>query len=88
MVRNSKKIALCGVIGALSITILLFGFMVPFATYACPAIAAFLLLPIAYEFKEKTAFTLYAAVSFLAIFLIPDKELAMMYIMVFGLYTV
>ncbi|MEG1896043.1 MAG: hypothetical protein RR162_07350, partial [Oscillospiraceae bacterium] len=53
-----------------------------------PAIAAFLLLPIAYEFKEKTAFTLYSAVSLLAIFLIPDKELAMMYILVFGLYTV
>lgn len=85
---NSRKIAFCGVTGALSITILLFGFLMPFSTYACPAIAACLLLPIVYEYKEKIAFTLYLAVSFLSLFLIPDKELSMMYILVFGLYTV
>lgn len=73
--------------GALSITILLIGFMIPMATYACPALAAFFLLPIAYEYKEKTAFTLYLAVSALALILIPEKEFVLMYVFVFGLYT-
>ncbi|MBP1551091.1 MAG: hypothetical protein J6C04_02305 [Oscillospiraceae bacterium] len=85
--KSSKKIALCGMFGALSITILLIGFMIPMATYACPALAAFFLLPIAYEYKEKTAFTLYLAVSALALILIPEKEFVLMYVFVFGLYT-
>lgn len=79
--------ALCGVFGALSIVIMLFGFMIPMATYACPAIAAFFLLPIAYEYKEKTAFTLYLAVSVLSLILIPEKEFVLMYVFVFGLYS-
>lgn len=86
--NNAMKIALCGVTGALCITILMMGFLFPFATYACPAAAAGLLLPIAYEYKQKTAFTLYVAVSFLSLMLVPEQELVFMYIFVFGLYTV
>ncbi|MEG1862866.1 MAG: hypothetical protein RR198_04580 [Oscillospiraceae bacterium] len=88
MRTDSKKIALCGLTAALSVVILLMGFLFPFATYACPAAAACLILPIVYEYKEKTAFTLYAAISFLAFFLVPDKELTFMFVFVFGLYTV
>lgn len=88
MTKNTMKIALCGVTGALIIVILLMGFMFPFATYACPAIAACILFPIAYEYKEKTAFTLYVATSFLALMLVPDQELVFMYVFVFGFYTI
>lgn len=88
MKKNTMKIALCGVIGALSVTILLMGFLFPFATYACPAVAAAFLLPVVYEYREKTAFTLYLAVSFLGLMLVPDQELVFMFIFVFGLYTV
>lgn len=88
MKNNTQKIALCGVTAALATVLLLMGFLFPFATYACPAAAACLLLPIVYEYKEKTAFTLYCAISFLALFLVPDKELTFMFIFVFGLYTV
>ena len=42
--KNSKKIALCGMVGALSVTILLMGFMIPLATYACPAVSALSLI--------------------------------------------
>ena len=86
--KSTKKIALCGVFGALSITVMLMGYLIPFATYMCPAIAAFFLLPIVYEYKEKTAFTLYLTVSVLCILLVPEKEYAMMYTFVFGLYSV
>ena len=88
MKKNTMKIALCGTTGALIITILLLGFMFPFATYACPALAAGLLMPICYEYKVKTGFTLYVATSFLALVLVPDQELAFMYVFVFGLFTV
>ena len=88
MKKQTMKIALCGVLGALAVTLLLMGFMFPFATYACPALAASLLMIIVYEYGVKTGLTLYAAVSILGLMMVPDQELVFMYIFVFGLYTV
>ena len=84
----TMKIALCGITAALCITLLMMGFLFPFATYACPAAAAMLLMPVAYEYRQKTAFTLYVAVSFPGLMLVPEQELILMFIFVFGLYTV
>lgn len=86
--NNTKRTALCGVFGALSIVIMLMGSFIPLATYMCPAIAAFLVLPVVFEYGEKTGLTLYAAVSLLSIILIAEKEFVMMYVCVFGLYSV
>ena len=88
MKKQTKKIALCGVLGALATTILMMGFLFPFATYVCPAISASLLLIIVYEYGVKTGLTLYVAVSFLGLMMVPDYELVFMFIFVFGLYTV
>ena len=88
MKKQTKKIALCGVLGALSVTILLMGFLFPFSTYACPALAACLLMIVVYEYGTKTGLTLYTAVSCLGLMLVPDMELTLMFIFVFGLYTV
>ena len=88
MNKQSKKIALCGLVSALSVTVMLCGFLFPFATYAAPAMAAILIMPIVWEYKEKTALTMYVAVSFLSFFVVPDKELVLMYVLLFGLYTV
>ena len=86
--KNTHKIALCGMFGALSVTVMLLGSIIPLATYICPAIAAFFILPIVYEYKEKAAFTLYLTVSVLSILLVAEKEFALIYIFVFGLYNV
>ena len=86
--NNTMKMALCGITAALCIVILMMGFLFPFATYVCPAAAAMLLMPIVYEYRQKTAFTLYVAVSFLGLMLVPEQEMIMMFIFVFGLYTV
>ena len=88
MKSNTMKIALCGVLGALAVTILMMGFLFPFATYVCPAMAACLLLIIVYEYGVKTGLTLYAAISCLGFMLVPDQELVFMFIFVFGLYSV
>ncbi len=88
MKNQTRKIALCGMLGALSVTMLLMGFLFPFATYVCPAISASLLLIIVYEYGVKTGLTLYGAVSFLGLMLVPDYELVFMFIFVFGLYSV
>ena len=86
--KTTQKTALCGMFGALSIVILLMGSIIPLATYMCPAIAAFLILPVVAEYGEKTGLTLYAAVSLLSLMLIAEKEFVLMYVCVFGLYSV
>ena len=43
---ESQKIALCGVLGALSVTLLLAGNLLQIGTYAAPMLAAFLLVPV------------------------------------------
>ena len=86
--KNTHKTALCGVFGALSIVIMLMGSILPLATYMCPAIAAFLILPVVAQYGEKTGFTLYTAVSLLSFILIAEKEFVLMYVFVFGLYSV
>lgn len=42
---ESQKIALCGMLGALSVVLLLLGSALQIGTYAAPMLAAFLLIP-------------------------------------------
>lgn len=60
---ESQKIALCGVLGALSVVLLLVGAALQIGTYAAPMLAAFLLIPVLDEYGPKYALLLYATVS-------------------------
>lgn len=77
--QNSKRIAFCGVLGALAVVILTFGGIFPFATFACPVLAMFLILPIIAEFGYGTALIFYIAVALLGLLLTPDKEVALLF---------
>ncbi len=85
---DTMKIAFSGITCGLCIVVLMMGNIVPFATYACPAMARFFIFPVVFEYGEKTAFTLYIAASALSFMLVPDYELVLMFVLVFGLYTV
>ena len=50
---ESQKIALCGVLGALSVVLLLVGAALQIGTYAAPMLAAFLLIPVLDEYGPK-----------------------------------
>ena len=73
---ESQKIALCGVLGALSVVLLLLGSALQIGTYAAPMLAAFLLIPVLDEYGPKYALLLYATVSILSVLLVPELELA------------
>ena len=73
---ESQKIALCGVLGALSVVLLLVGAALQIGTYAAPMLAAFLLIPVLDEYGPKYALLLYATVSILSVLLVPELELA------------
>lgn len=83
--RESRKIAFCGVMAGVATVVLLLGGIIPAATYCCPILAMIVLLPVFSEFGSGPAWTAYAAVSILALLLVPDKETAAVYVF-FGGY--
>ncbi|MGN0653090.1 MAG: hypothetical protein ACI4KN_08825 [Gemmiger sp.] len=85
---ESQKIALCGVLGALSVVLLMLGNILQVGTYAAPMLACFLLIPVLEEYGSRYALMLYAVVSVLGVMLVPDKELALFYALVLGYYPV
>ena len=80
--ESSLKMAFCGLLTALSVTLMLAGGMVPIATYCVPMAAGLLLLPILIEFGKKTAWTTFAAVALIALLLGIDKEASFFYLFI------
>ncbi len=84
--KKSKQIALGGLSAALCTVIMLTTALIPFATYALPALAGIVLIPIAVEFGISTAWIAYLTVAHLSLLMIPDRETALMFIAFFGYY--
>ena len=78
--HQSRKMALCGMMTALSVVILCLGGMIPLATFACPMLAMLCVLPVVCGYGAGTALLLYGAVSILALLLGPDKEIVLLYV--------
>lgn len=77
--RQSRKMALCGMMTALSAAVLSGGSLIPMATIASPMLAMLCLLPILHDWGTKYALMVYAASAVLALLLCADKELALYY---------
>lgn len=85
---QSRRIALCGVLAALSVVILLAGQALGIGTYAAPMLASFLLIPPLVEYGSRAALTQYAAAAVLGLLLVPDPEVSLFYALVLGPYPV
>lgn len=79
-VRPAGAMALCGILGALAVVVMLLGGIIPLATFCCPVLAAVMMLPILEECGTKTALVWYVAVSLLSCLLGPDKEAALLFV--------
>lgn len=84
----SIKIALSGSVTALSFVLMMITSVIPVGTYAFPAIAGALLCVLVIEFGQVWAWSSFAAVSLLALFLCTDKEAALYYVAFFGFYPI
>lgn len=82
---KSKQIALCGLLCALAVTMLLLGGMLGIGIFAGPILAMAVLLPILEEYGTKTAAVAYGAAAILAVLLVPDRETALVFAF-FGWY--
>lgn len=85
--NNASKTALGGMITALSVVIL-----VPTAldifVYALPAFAGMLILFCVIELNKKWATGVFSAAAILSLFLVPNKEAAVLYATFFGYYPI
>ncbi len=86
--KQTSKCALGGITAALSLTLLISVAIVPFMTYALPAIAGALIIVMVIEVNKTWALGVYAVISILGIFLVPEKEVAVMYVAFFGYYPI
>lgn len=86
--RKSAKTALGGIVAALSLVLMLLSTVLPNLTIVLPAVAGVVLMIMVIEIGRKWAITAYIVISILSIFILPDKETAMMFVGFFGYYPV
>lgn len=87
MLKKSTKVALGGMVAALSIVLMFLTGILPFLTYAVPCMAGFLLVAVVIECGYQWAFLVYLAVSVLSLLLAPDKQAAMVFAFI-GYYPI
>lgn len=86
MKKNTGKVALCGVMSALSVSIMLLSYF-PALTYAIPAVAGVVFIILVIETDVKWALSAYAATCVLVI-LLAEPEAKMMFVAFFGYYPI
>lgn len=85
---KSRKVAFGGIIAALSLVLMLLTGVLPVGTYALPAVAGILLTAVVIEFGFPWAVGVYAGVSVLSFLLVSDKEAALYYALLLGIYPI
>ncbi len=86
--RQSKVIASCGMMAALSIVVMILGAALGLGLYISPMLAGLCLIPIGRKFGTKYQWMLWAVVSLLSFILVPEIEQNLMYLTLFGLYPI
>ena len=86
--HTSYKVAVGGVVSALSLTLMFMTGVFPVMSLAIPIYAGALMIVVAHEVSTSWAFAAYCAVSLLSLFLTPDKEASTLFIIFFGYYPI
>ncbi len=84
--KKTSKIALCGVLAAVELVVLLAAYF-PYLTYALPALAGAFTIPVVVDVGKKHAWIMFSVVSVLSFFLC-EKEAMVFYILFFGHYPI
>ena len=83
---SSRRTALGGVFGALSLALLLVGSIFPAATFVAPALAGLAIVPVAVEYGMRAGWAVYAVVACLSLLFVPDRELSLFFVFLMGHY--
>lgn len=85
--KNGSKVALAGIVCALSLVVMLFT-VLPTLTVGLPVLAGALLFVLVVELGVKWGFLGYVTVSFLSFLLTPSLESKLLFILFFGYYPI
>ena len=88
MSKKCTQIALGGMFSALCLILMFMTGLVPFSTYVMPGLAGIMLIPVMEENGRGPAFMVYITVAVLSVFIVPDREAALMFIVLFGYYPI
>lgn len=86
--NQTRKIALCGMMSALSVVIMAIGAVLGIGIYAAPMLAGLLLLPLGITLGRKEQLLVWISASLLCLMLIGDWEQNLMYLCLFGPYPI
>lgn len=86
--KKAKVVAVCGIMAALSVVIMLLGAVLGLGIYLAPMIAGVCLLLIRRAYGVKYHVIVWAAVSILSFILVPEIEENLMFLCLFGLYPI
>lgn len=86
--KSTLRIALCGIVSALALALMMVTSLVPIGSYALPCFAGIIIAAIVVEYGYKWAFGVFAVVSVLSVFLAGDKEAVLYFIALFGYYPI
>ena len=84
---KSKQMALCGLLTALAVVVMVLAGAIGIGTFAGPVLAMVVLLPVLEEYGSKSAVIAYAATSILGFLIVPEVELVLVYA-AFGWYPI
>ncbi len=86
--KLSFKVALGGIIAALSVLLMIFAGVTTTLVYAIPMVVGALLMMLVVEFGAGFAALVYVAVSIISMLILGNKEAAIMYVAFFGYYPI
>ncbi len=86
MKNKTKNTAVCGLMIALSVVLMMLTTLVPVFMYVIPIVTGLLVLFIADVSNKKWGMGVYFSTAFLSLLLITDKEAALTYTLFFGYY--
>lgn len=86
--KQSLKIAMGGIIAALSTVIMLLSNVITIGTYALPALAGLVITVVVVEVGKRWALAVYIVVCLLSFVLVADKETVLIFSMFLGYYPI
>ena len=85
--KAGKRMAMCGLLSALALVFMILFSVIGVGAYAGPFVASLVLIPIVDEYDVRTALISYAAIAALGLLIMPDRELAVVFLC-YGWYPI
>jgi hypothetical protein len=82
----ARRMAVCAMMVALGVVLMFLLGLTGIGTYAAPLFACLLLVPLQREYGTGTALTVWLATGLLTLLLATDREMALVYLTIFGWY--